>query len=308
MFDCQKNMSFSHYVKSHFSYFHSFFQYRKSFKNYFHVTLCILKKKYPFIAIMKNDEKIIIRSQGDAYAVARLKTKKYELDENGIFKIYVNDKFPNVILDTQKKIDAGIYTSFFSDIWLQSKMKEKTVIDIGAWIGDTSISFAVHGAQKIIALEPLLENYNLAKKNVEDNNLSQKITVLLAACGKKNEFIHINPTVESSIQADLKMNSNGIKIPMITLEKLVSEYNIKNGILKMNCEGCEYDTILNTKNEILRKFEYIVIEYHYGYKNIKRKLMDAGFKIELKEPPVFAINSNANPKWMYIGKIIAERL
>lgn len=308
MFDHQKNMSCFHYVISHFSYFHSFLTYRKSFKNYFYVTVCILKKKYPFVAIMRNGKKITIHSQGDVYATARLKTKKYELNEDGIYHIQFNNKFSNIILDTHKKIDAGIYVPFFSDAWLQSKMNERTVLDIGAWIADTSISFVAHGAKRIIALEPLLENYNLAKKNIENNNFNSKITLLLAACGKKNGFIYTDPTIESSIRAGLKTKAGGIKIPTITLEKIVNEYNIEDGILKMNCEGCEYDTILNTKNEVLRKFEYIVIEYHYGYKNITKKLMDAGYKIELKERPVFAVNSNANPKWMYIGKIIAERL
>ena len=47
-------------------------------------------------------------------------------------------------------------------------------------------------------------------------------------------------------------------------------------MLKMDCEGCEYDSILNTDDEILKKFSTIILEYHYGYQNLVEKLETTG--------------------------------
>ena len=38
-------------------------------------------------------------------------------------------------------------------------------------------------------------------------------------------------------------------------------------ILKMDCESCEFDSLLDTPDYILEKFEQIVIEFHFNNKS-----------------------------------------
>jgi len=54
---------------------------------------------------------------------------------------------------------------------------------------------------------------------------------------------------------------------------------LSNAILKLDCEGCEYDTILNCSASILQKFTDIQVEYHKGYKNLEEKFMSVGFEV-----------------------------
>jgi len=61
---------------------------------------------------------------------------------------------------------------------------------------------------------------------------------------------------------------------------LINEFDIKEAVLKMNCEGCEYN-ILNEDDVVLKKFKRIVLEFHYGYKNIESKLKRAGFSTKV---------------------------
>jgi len=61
---------------------------------------------------------------------------------------------------------------------------------------------------------------------------------------------------------------------------LINEFDIKEAVLKMDCEGCEYN-ILNEDDVVLKKFKRIVLEFHYGYKNIESKLKHAGFSTEV---------------------------
>tara|TARA_B110001454_G_scaffold218179_1_gene245484 strand:+ start:2845 stop:3144 length:300 start_codon:yes stop_codon:yes gene_type:complete len=83
------------------------------------------------------------------------------------------------------------------------------------------------------------------------------------------------------MRSNLKESKDGIKIPLISLMDILKIQNFTNGILKLDCEGCEYDIILNTPKELLQKFTHIQIEYHNGYQNIKQTLESYGFKVNI---------------------------
>jgi len=53
------------------------------------------------------------------------------------------------------------------------------------------------------------------------------------------------------------------------------------GVLKVDCEGCEYGTILCSDNKTLRRFDEIMIGYHHGYKNLVEKLEARALKLSI---------------------------
>ena len=73
----------------------------------------------------------------------------------------------------------------------------------------------------------------------------------------------------------------------------------------MDCEGCEYPIILNANNEVLQKFNQIMVECHYGYKNIERKLKDAGFKVYHSKVH-YSYNKSADDPKMFVNIINAK--
>ena len=74
----------------------------------------------------------------------------------------------------------------------------------------------------------------------------------------------------------------------------------------MDCEGAEYDIINGSDNKLLRLFKSIVIEYHYGYIDLKKKLEGVGFKVKC-EKQIYYFSSNKMNKNMYVGNLIAEK-
>jgi FkbM family methyltransferase len=189
--------------------------------------------------------------------------------------------------------------------WLNVKGKE--VIDIGANIGDTAIYFAVNGAKHVYAFEPYPFSYRIALKNIKLNKLERKVTLLNEAIGKENKIIYIDENYENTGGDDLKEFKKGKKIKVTTLEEIVKRFKLKDAILKMDCEGCEYPSLLNTPNEVLRNFEQIMLEYHYGYLNLKKKLEEAGFKVKVSLPK-YTFNDRAQNPHMVIGYLYAQRL
>ncbi|MDQ3968690.1 MAG: FkbM family methyltransferase, partial [Thermoproteota archaeon] len=80
-------------------------------------------------------------------------------------------------------------------------------------------------------------------------------------------------------------SSSGSNIHFYSLGELVDIYSTNSpAILKLDCEGCEYDIILSNDMTVLGKFSHIQIEYHYGYRDLKKHLISAGFAVSHTNP------------------------
>ena len=72
---------------------------------------------------------------------------------------------------------------------------------------------------------------------------------------------------------------------MIPLQDIINKYKIpKSSVLKIDCEGCEYDIIENISSETISYFSNIQIEYHLGYKKLKNKLESFGYTVKVSKP------------------------
>jgi len=185
--------------------------------------------------------------------------------------------------------------------WLD--VKNRDVVDIGANIGDTAIYFALKGAKHVYAFEPYPYSYNIAKKNIRLNHLEDKITLLNEGCGKSGS-IAIKEDYKNTVGTDLKSFKEGKKIRIEGLDEIVKRFNLKHAALKVDCEGCEYDLILNASDEALKAFDQIIIEYHYGYRNLVNKL-NSNFTVKVKLPK-FIYNREAQFKSTYTGLIFCR--
>ena len=161
--------------------------------------------------------------------------------------------------------------------WLD--VKGKTVVDVGANIGDTAVYFSkVKHAKQVIAFEPYPYTYKMAVENIKINKV-KNVVLLNEGVGKQNDFMIIDASFESDSGSALKNFKKGKKVKINSLESIVRKYKIENAVLKMDCEGCEYDIILNSSSNVLRKFDQMIIETHYGCEKIEDKLKNSGFEV-----------------------------
>lgn len=273
----------------------------KSYDNFLSVIInTIVKKKFPVKVVLKNSKTLYLNCKSDVIILARNSLWKYcEIVDDAL--IIKKDDLPPVKLYGWRH-NGDITDVFINEAYSFLPIKGNNVIDIGANIGESSIYFALHGAKKTISLEPFPKNNEVARMNIKTNSLENKIILLLAGCSNKVGEISVNPENEGA-GFHLEEYDNGTKIPTMTLESILDTYNIDSAILKMDCEGSEYDIILSSNKETLRKFTHIEIEYHYGYDDLKKKLESVGFDVSITKPKCTYVPSGK----YYIGYLYATR-
>lgn len=300
----RKNMSFGNYIKSYRYTIKDtlkidfIINYPKTYKNFASVLFnTFVRKKFPVNVIFKNGEHTSLNYTRDVHFLTSASSWKYcRISDDALL---ISPKGLPEVKFYDWRIRGDLIAIFISEEYKFLPVKDRYVIDIGANTGDSSIYFAMRGAKKVIALEPMPENHASAKKNIEANGVEGKIILLMAGCSDKLGEITIDPSVAGN-QARLLMAKQGIKVRLLTLENILRTYEIDSAVLKIDCEGCEYDVLLSTSNETLQKFSHMQIEYHHGYKNLKEKLENAGFNVNITDPIRFKKNE-------YVGFIYATR-
>jgi Predicted O-methyltransferase len=88
-------------------------------------------------------------------------------------------------------ISGSVLEVFDENVYGNTNVFNKEVVDIGANVGDSSIYFALKGARKVVGVEPLPNVYAQALENVKLNHLEGKISLINAALGSKSGKIKV---------------------------------------------------------------------------------------------------------------------
>jgi FkbM family methyltransferase len=162
----------------------------------------------------------------------------------------------------------------------------KTIIDIGANIGIFSLYAAWQGCEKIIAIEPNTISYNTLVKNIEANNLQHKIEALhIAVSNVSGESIFIpkdsNPENVSLAFVTEQQQDSYETVTTLSLKDIIHHRNLQQiHLLKMDCEGAEFQILLPMQANDLKCIDNIVMEYHDEPQPLISHLQATGFFIQ----------------------------
>jgi len=203
--------------------------------------------------------------------------KKYEEFRRNIRK--VKDHYVLKFFGGEYKLPINYFNMsvFFHKLGIEylpqkavDKLKGKDFIDGGAYIGDSAIVLQEYNPRRIYAFEPLSENYDLLLETIKLNNLSQTVVPIKKALGLRKESKHIVPLGGASFISDVYDQEVGQTTEVISIDEFVDEKDLEIGLIKLDVEGYELDTILGAEKTIKRfKPVMIVSIYHRGQTSLR---------------------------------------
>ncbi len=178
---------------------------------------------------------------------------------------FIADEF--TLETTLKTVDE----QFGQDLYRvkNARLEGKTVVDIGANIGDSAILFASKGAN-VYAFEPVPRSYRTLTENVVLNNFGDKIISFNVGLGMEERMAEMGISPDALIGFSLHQiaPSRPTAYETIRIVEAVS-FMQENGItscdlLKIDCEGCENELLRDLSLLAYLKPEKAIVEWHFG--------------------------------------------
>ena len=170
-------------------------------------------------------------------------------------------------------------------------LERGVVVDIGAHVGIFTRWIKSHWpSTQVISLEPSHQMFSFLNKNIRDNAL-QNVIPIEVGCGGASCIRSLYSRGSESGNTMYTKDNYGSKFILTqraqvwSLNDLFAKMNIQNcQLLKLDCEGAEYEILFNATEETLSKVHCISMEYHvglseYGPAELERFLEMRGFTV-----------------------------
>lgn len=169
------------------------------------------------------------------------------------------------------------------------------VIDIGGGLGDFALMVGRrHPQARVLAFEPFPESAALFRRNQALNQVANVTLFEQAVAGADGE-LSLNISAPASVQhSTARAPAEGATIAVATrsLAAVFAEHAVERcAMLKLDCEGAEFEILLGLDAAALARVERIALEYHdgvtaYSHRDLVAHMERAGFRVEILPSPV----------------------
>ena len=145
-------------------------------------------------------------------------------------------------------------------------IKNKDIIDAGAFTGDTSLPLSKRTTKNVYAFEPFKDSFEILKKNISDNNIENIIPVnrsLGNINGERSLFLSGNNVQGITSDATLRSYDNEIKVQETTIDTFVEENNLEVGFITIDVEGAEMNLLEGALNTIKTQKPLLYISMYH---------------------------------------------
>ena len=222
----------------------------------------------------------------------------HELDNQKRFTEFnkVNAK-PNEIAGFKFEGDYNLHA--FIDLHLTEEDKEfiknKDIIDAGAFTGDTSLPLSKITNKNVYAFEPFKDSFNLLNTNISNNNIKNIVSINKSLGNINGErTLYLSGTNVQGITSnpDTRPYDNEIKVEETTLDKFVEENNLDVGYITIDVEGAELDLLKGAITTIKTQKPLLSISIYHSVNDYFEIIpwvanLDLGYEFEVfKEQPL----------------------
>lgn len=173
-------------------------------------------------------------------------------------------------------------------------LKNKDIIDAGAFTGDTAIPLSEVTHKNVFAFEPFEESFKLLKENVERNNISniKPVNKSLGNINGERSLYLANDNFQGiTSDSNLRKYTEELKVQEVTVDQFVKENNLDVGLITIDVEGAEKDLLSGAVETIKSQKPMLFISIYHSAEDffeIKPWIenLDLGYKFEIiKEQP-----------------------
>lgn len=168
--------------------------------------------------------------------------------------------------------DRHVYTEIFSKIdayrleVVKELIKAGTVVDIGAHKG-LFTCFAARYAERVIAFEPDPANFRFLSRNIRINrlhNVSLYNEAVSDEEGIQNFIVSDRSTASHTFYPSAHTGQGReIAVTCKSIDQVIRAHGLKKiSVLKMDCEGSEYDILYQISDRSLASIDTLLIEIH----------------------------------------------
>lgn len=179
---------------------------------------------------------------------------------NLLFFIFYLLIHPELWLYVFKGVYLPVYIQY---LWLR-QYPIGTAIDVGAYRGDVSKTLRIlFPKATIYAFEPVIENYELAKRILRRDNIRLYHFALDQKTGRAMLYVHKNSALSSLLPSPRARMERNERVPITTLDSFFRKKEIKEDVfLKIDTQGNE-DRILKGAKNLLTRVSIIHIEMSF---------------------------------------------
>ena len=177
---------------------------------------------------------------------------------------------------------------FYPELFDFQEQERMFIIDVGAHIGTFSIlSSLKYRSSRIISIEPNPESYSILDRNIRSNQLTNIYPIEAALNSQAGPVMLYLSTENWEHSITEQFDGSHLEVKGVTLQQIFLDYQVQTcDLIKMNCEGAEFNIILNLSEDILSKIKMILILYHedlvnhgLNHKTLVSYLVKKGFTV-----------------------------
>ncbi len=191
------------------------------------------------------------------------------------------------------------------------KVKGKTVIDVGGFIGDSVLIFNELNPKRIYTFEASPENFELMQQTLKLNDVKNVIAEKVALGAERGTCtLHMAESGTTTINRPGLNYTGDLEVSVITLDDYVTEHGINDiGLIKVDIEGGEPHFLEGAKQTICSQKPILLLSiYHNAHDFFELKPLveswNLGYKFKIHKPTF----GSASGETLLIAEVVNKEI